>query len=75
MKTLLIIDANLGQARAYMAKTLLGSAAHKANLDRITGIARVRFLRQKRRGSSVYDKRPDTGLLLLAPTSLITALV
>lgn len=23
MKTLLIIDANLGQARAYMAKTLL----------------------------------------------------
>lgn len=24
MKTLLIIDANLGQARAYMAKTLLG---------------------------------------------------
>lgn len=33
MKTLLIIDANLGQARAYMAKTLLGAAAHKANLD------------------------------------------
>lgn len=28
MKTLLIIDANLGQARAYMAKTLLGAAAH-----------------------------------------------
>ncbi len=27
MKTLLIIDANLGQARAYMAKTLLGAAA------------------------------------------------
>ncbi|WP_411157900.1 hypothetical protein, partial [Salmonella enterica] len=26
MKTLLIIDANLGQARAYMAKTLLGAA-------------------------------------------------
>lgn len=33
MKTLLIIDANLGQARAYMAKTLLGAAAHKANLE------------------------------------------
>ena len=30
MKTLLIIDANLGQARAYMAKTLLGAAAQKA---------------------------------------------
>ncbi|MFO6426656.1 hypothetical protein ACLBOM_14710 [Escherichia coli] len=29
MKTLLIIDANLGQARAYMAKTLLGVAARK----------------------------------------------
>lgn len=27
MKTLLIIDAGLGQARAYMAKTLLGAAA------------------------------------------------
>ncbi|SPX53780.1 PTS system fructose-specific transporter subunit IIB [Klebsiella pneumoniae] len=25
MKTLLIIDAGLGQARAYMAKTLLGA--------------------------------------------------
>lgn len=33
MKTLLIIDANLGRARAYMAKTLLGAAAHKANLE------------------------------------------
>lgn len=33
MKTLLIIDANLGQARAYMAKTLLGAAAQKAHLD------------------------------------------
>ena len=32
MKTLLIIDANLGQARAYMAKTLLG-AARKAKLE------------------------------------------
>ncbi len=31
MKTLLIIDANLGQARAYMAKTLLG--AHTAFHD------------------------------------------
>ncbi|STM23071.1 PTS system fructose-specific transporter subunit IIBC [Escherichia coli] len=30
MKTLLIIDANLGQARAYMAKTLLGAAARKS---------------------------------------------
>lgn len=29
MKTLLIIDANLGQARAYMAKTLLGAAAQQ----------------------------------------------
>ena len=28
MKTLLIIDANLGQARAYMAKTLLLSLIH-----------------------------------------------
>ena len=33
MKTLLIIDAGLGQARAYMAKTLLGTAAHKAHLE------------------------------------------
>lgn len=33
MKTLLIIDAGLGQARAYMAKTLLGAAAHKARLE------------------------------------------
>ncbi|WKW43909.1 PTS fructose transporter subunit IIBC [Kosakonia cowanii] len=33
MKTLLIIDAELGQARAYMAKTLLGAAAQKANLQ------------------------------------------
>ncbi|HBQ66363.1 MAG TPA: PTS fructose transporter subunit IIBC, partial [Leclercia adecarboxylata] len=33
MKTLLIIDSALGQARAYMAKTLLGSAGHKAHLD------------------------------------------
>lgn len=33
MKTLLIIDPSLGQARAYMAKTLLGTAAHKAHLD------------------------------------------
>lgn len=33
MKTLLIIDSGLGQARAYMAKTLLGAAANKANLD------------------------------------------
>ncbi|WP_435927174.1 PTS fructose transporter subunit IIBC [Dryocola sp. BD613] len=32
MKTLLIIDPALGQARAYLAKTLLGSAAHKAQL-------------------------------------------
>lgn len=29
MKTLLIIDSGLGQARAYMAKTLLGAAAQK----------------------------------------------
>ena len=29
MKTLLIIDANLGQARAYMAKTLLGAAGRQ----------------------------------------------
>jgi PTS system fructose-specific IIC component len=35
MKTLLIIDAGLGQARAYMAKTLLGTAAHKAHLELI----------------------------------------
>jgi fructose-1-phosphate kinase PfkB-like protein len=33
MKTLLIIDAGLGQARAYMAKTLLGAAAPKAHLE------------------------------------------
>ncbi|MBB1201588.1 PTS fructose transporter subunit IIBC [Enterobacteriaceae bacterium 89] len=33
MKTLLIIDSALGQARAYMAKTLLGAAAHKAHLE------------------------------------------
>ncbi len=32
MKTLLIIDANLGQARAYMAKTA-GAAARKAKLE------------------------------------------
>ncbi|MGE0969785.1 PTS fructose transporter subunit IIBC [Klebsiella sp. WOUb02] len=35
MKTLLIIDAGLGQARAYMAKTLLGTAAQKAQLELI----------------------------------------
>ena len=35
MKTLLIIDAGLGQARAYMAKTLLGAAAQKANIELI----------------------------------------
>ncbi|EPK7358781.1 PTS fructose transporter subunit IIBC [Kluyvera ascorbata] len=35
MKTLLIIDAKLGQARAYMAKTLLGTAAQKAHLELI----------------------------------------
>ncbi|WP_054179209.1 PTS fructose transporter subunit IIBC [Trabulsiella odontotermitis] len=33
MKTLLIIDAGLGQARAYMAKTLLSAAAQKAHLE------------------------------------------
>ncbi|SCC64459.1 PTS fructose transporter subunit IIBC [Kosakonia oryziphila] len=33
MKTLLIIDSELGQARAYMAKTLLSAAAQKANLQ------------------------------------------
>ncbi|MCF3774169.1 PTS fructose transporter subunit EIIBC, partial [Salmonella enterica subsp. enterica serovar Weltevreden] len=33
MKTLQIIHAKLGQARAYMAKTLLGAAAQKATLD------------------------------------------
>lgn len=33
MKTLLIIDAGLGQARAWMAKTLLGAAAQKAQLE------------------------------------------
>ena len=31
MKTLLIIDANLGQARAYMAKTLLGAKSKTGN--------------------------------------------
>jgi PTS system D-fructose-specific IIB component (F1P-forming), Frc family (TC 4.A.2.1.1)/PTS system D-fructose-specific IIC component (F1P-forming), Frc family (TC 4.A.2.1.1) len=35
MRTLLIIDAGLGQARAYMAKTLLGAAAQKAKLELI----------------------------------------
>ncbi len=35
MKTLLIIDAGLGQARAYMAKTLLSTAAQKAQLELI----------------------------------------
>ena len=34
MKTLLIIDANLGQARAYMAKTLLGAAKSKTGNHR-----------------------------------------
>ncbi len=33
MKTLLIIDAGLGQARAYMAKTLLGAARRKRTLS------------------------------------------
>jgi PTS system fructose-specific IIC component len=33
MKTLLIIDSELGQARAYMAKSLLSAAAQKANLQ------------------------------------------
>ena len=33
MKTLLIIDSGLGQARAYMAKTLLGAAANKTHLE------------------------------------------
>lgn len=33
MKTLLIIEPGLGQARAYLAKTLLGSAAQKAHLQ------------------------------------------
>ncbi|KFC80300.1 PTS fructose transporter subunit IIBC [Buttiauxella agrestis] len=33
MKTLLIIEPGLGQARAYLAKTLLGSAAAKARLQ------------------------------------------
>ena len=33
MKTLLIIDSELGQARAYMPKSLLGAAAQKANLQ------------------------------------------
>ncbi|UYW74335.1 PTS fructose transporter subunit IIBC [Pseudocitrobacter faecalis] len=35
MRTLLIIDAGLGQARAYMAKTLLSAAAQKAKLELI----------------------------------------
>lgn len=39
MKTLLIIDSGLGQARAYMAKTLLGAAAQKRT--RISLITRV----------------------------------
>ena len=34
MKTLLIIDAGLGQARAYMAKTLLSAAAQKAAITK-----------------------------------------
>ncbi|EOC1327728.1 PTS fructose transporter subunit IIBC [Cronobacter dublinensis] len=33
MKTLLIIESGCGQARAYMAKTLLGAAAQKAQLE------------------------------------------
>jgi len=33
MKTLLIIESSLRQARAYMAKTLLGAAAHKAHVE------------------------------------------
>ena len=33
MKTLLIIEPGCGQARAYMAKTLLGAAAQKAQLE------------------------------------------
>ncbi|CCJ76030.1 PTS fructose transporter subunit IIBC [Cronobacter muytjensii] len=33
MKTLLIIEPGCGQARAYMAKTLLGAAAPKAHLE------------------------------------------
>ena len=33
MKTLLIIDSGLGQARAHMAKTLLGAGANKAHLE------------------------------------------
>ncbi|ELZ9929696.1 PTS fructose transporter subunit IIBC [Cronobacter malonaticus] len=33
MKTLLIIEPGYGQARAYMAKTLLGAAAQKAQLE------------------------------------------
>ena len=32
MKTLLIIDPSLGQARAYLAKTLLGTAAQNWRL-------------------------------------------
>lgn len=33
MKTLLIIDAGLGQARTYMAKTLLSAAAAKSHVE------------------------------------------
>lgn len=33
MKTLLIIDAGLGQARAYMAKTLLAPPRQKRTLN------------------------------------------
>ena len=33
MKTLLIIDANLGQARAYMAKTLLGACLTEISVN------------------------------------------
>lgn len=33
MKTLLIIDPGLGQARCYLAKTLVAAAAKKANLE------------------------------------------
>ena len=33
MKTLLIIESGLGQARAYVAKTLLSAAAQKAHLE------------------------------------------
>ena len=34
MKTLLIIDSALGQARAYMAKTLLGASVTVGFIDR-----------------------------------------